>query len=563
MRLAESKEMRLKAHSWSVSGIFAFVLFLGAPASASSYQCAKSYTDSEIFVQVQEPAIHSQPSVALRDPLIEEARVLSVVDDFKMLSDLSPRLLTAERKAQIEKRSVQIEKQKDRKTAVRFLIKSLYEHKQELLPVDLPELKAKWTIKNEKHAKTFEHTEKMWSVLTRKTPAQTSSSLIPLPHPLLIPGARFQEGYYWDSYFAFPALLSTGRRSLVQGQIQNFLYLVKNYGLVPNGTRDYYLSRSQPPLLSQMVRLLVEHEIRQFGKIKPSTLRWLRSEAYPLIKRDYAKFWMNPKTRYDAKTGLNRHYDSENTPRPERHSSDQEEAIGNTYRDVRAEAESGKDFTDAFDGEASNYAGVMLNSILYSVEKDLSWLAHTLEKPAESRQFLSAAHKRQKAMNTYLWDAKTGVYRDYNLRTGLASTIVTADTFAPLHAQLATPEQAQKVAENLYRLERAGGLMSSEKNSGKQWDAPYGWAPHHYFAIDGLRKYGFHTDAHRLAQKWVETVDRIFQRTGKIIEKIDATTGDVPIENGDKYPTQDGFLWTNGVYVWALTDVLKVELEPR
>lgn len=514
------------------------------------------YGHETLFQKVE---LHRQASQALRDPLIEEARNLKVDDDFKMLSDLSPRDLPASHKAEIRRRAAKIQKVHGRKAAVKYMVENLYFKREELMPVNHPSVRAQWTVKIPVHQKTVEHIESMWSVLVRKTPAQTDSSLIPLPYPLLIPGARFQEGYYWDSYFAFPTLLRSGRENLVRGQIENFLFLIKNYGLVPNGTRDYYLSRSQPPLLSQMVRLLIENEMKK-GPLSLATKRWVSHEVFPLIKKDYEQFWMNSQTRFDRRTGLNHHFDSLNTPRPERHSTDHEEGIAKTYRDVRAEAESGKDFTDAFEGETTRYAGVMLNSILYSVEKDLAWMSRLQNNLAESTRFEQAAEARKAAMTKYMWDSQTGVFRDYHLDTGKLSPIITADAFVPLHSGLATPDQAKQTTKILSRLERAGGLMSAEKDSGKQWDAPYGWAPHHYFAINGLMNYGYQAQAQVLAKKWVQSVDNIYQQVGKIIEKIDAVRGGIPEETGDKYPTQDGFLWTNGVYIWALTDVLKVEL---
>jgi alpha,alpha-trehalase len=554
---------KLKTISQINVNILTTVLLLSGTSQsyALGMKCSDLYSSSSFVGKAllfQNVEIHTRASAALRDPLVDKARQLKVYDDFKYLSDLTAKPVSPQQRRELEIKAQKIEQEQGAKKATQFLIESLYEHKNELLPVSHPDLNPNWTLSQTIHRATFDHIESMWSVLVRRTPPKTESSLIPLPHPLMIPGARFQEGYYWDTFFAFPTLLKTGRESLVRGQIENFLFLLKNYGLIPNGTRDYYLSRSQPPLLSQMVRIYIEHEMQR-GPLSRETQAWIRDEVLPLVKKDYEKFWMNPKTRLDAATGLNHHFDSQNTPRPERHSSDNEEAIAKTYKDVRAEAESGKDFTDAYEGEASQYASVMLNSILYQVERDISWMSTLTGSSEKSRAFEIAAEARKAAINKYMWDSKTGTYRDYHLIRKTQSPVVTADSFLPLFVQLATPAQAQKVTAHLANLERDGGLMSSEKDSGKQWDAPYGWAPHHYFAISGLQKYGFQNEAQRLAFKWVRTVDNIYQETGKIIEKIDAVRGGVPVETGDKYPTQDGFLWTNGVYAWALTDVLKIQ----
>jgi alpha,alpha-trehalase len=500
--------------------------------------------------------LRQKPAAILLDPASERARALSLYEDFKILSDLSERALTQEQKDRIEVRARRIAIRRGERAGLKFRLTSLYEYRPELSASGLPEAEPQWTVNEAAHKPTVDHIEKMWNGLIRKTPARTNSSLIPLPHPFFISGARFQEGYYWDSYFVMPSLLRTGRERLVRGQIDNFLFLIENYGLVPNGNRDYYLSRSQPPLLTQMICLYIEHKM--IGGLKPEILDWIRTRAFPLAKRDYENFWMNKGTRYDPTTGLNMHYDSLNVARLERHSSDQELAVAKTYRDVRAEAESGKDFTDAFEGEATNVAGVMLNSILYQVERDLAFMAMLLGDHSQYEHFQYAAGKRQHSINKYLWDTDGGIYRDFNLRTRKRSAVITADTFLPLHFAIASGRQAELVREKLPVLERDGGLMSSERKSGKQWDAPYGWAPHHYFAISGLRRYGFLGDAVRLAAKWVRTIDRAYSATGKIIEKIDAVRGAAPVEEGDKYVTQDGFLWTNGVYLWALTDILGV-----
>lgn len=502
--------------------------------------------------------LRGQPAAILADPVSERARALSLYDDFKILSDLSERPMSPEERARIEAQARRITNKRGGGAGARFHLDSLYEYKPELIASGLREAEPKFTVSEAAHKPTVDHIERMWNVLIRKTPPRTRSSLIPLPNPFFIPGARFQEGYYWDSFFVMPSLLGTGRERLVRGQIDNFLFMIENYGLVPNGNRDYYLSRSQPPLLTQMIRLYIEHKM--IGGLKPEILEWVRTKAFPLAKRDYEKFWMNNGTRFDPETGLNKHYDSQNTARPERHSADQELTLGKTYRDVRAEAESGKDFTEAFGGEATNVAGVMLNSILHQVERDLAFMAMLLGDFAQYERFEYAARKRHVAINKYLWDGEAGVYRDYNLRTQKPSPIVTADTFLPLHFGIASGRQAERVRENLGLLERGGGLMSSEKKTGKQWDAPNGWAPHHFFAISGLRRYDYRGDAARLAAKLVRTVNRIFATTGKILERIDAIRGAAPVEAGGKYATQDGFLWTNGVYLWALTDVLGVRL---
>jgi alpha,alpha-trehalase len=491
--------------------------------------------------------------------LLKEARRLRVFDDFKFLADLRKKDLSSAEIALAHDRALVAESSGGRKAYLRTMILELFDRRPELTDASESLTSPRWTLAPESpHRPTVNHIESMWRHLVKMTPQESKGSLISVPHPILIPGARFQEAYYWDSYFAIQGLLFTNRIDLSFQQIENFLYLIERHGHVPNGLRSYYLSRSQPPVLATMVKDVVEAQLKS-GRPRLEVIAWLKDRALPLLERDYKKFWMNPRTRYDRKTGLNHHWDSQNRPRPERHSSDRESELGETYRDVRAEAESGKDFTDTFEGKASQVAGVLLNSVMYRLEVDLSDLFELVESPRKSEQFRKAAESRKQAMQQFMWDSEAGVFRDYQLKEDRQLPYITADIFAPLWAGLATQDQAKKTSLHLDSLEKAGGLMASTVESGKQWDAPYGWAPHQFFAVQGLERYRFSQEARRIAQKFVNTIDKIYAEHGAIYEKIDVIRADKPIEDGSKYKTQEGFLWTNGVYLWFL-DYLGVEL---
>lgn len=481
---------------------------------------------------------------------------LKLAEDFKALVDLVPKTISRAQRALIERRANEIEKEKGEASAVRFRIQNLFSSKMELRPAPRHLVQPRWTLPaTSVHRATIDYIERTWEKLARLTPAKTSSSLIPLPFPVMIPGARFQEAYYWDSYFAVHALVGMGRGALVRGQIENFVFMIDNYGLVPNGNRDYYRSRSQPPVLAKMINDYLK--LTDGAKISEANREWLANRILPSVIKDYREFWMNPATRLDPVTGLNRHFDAENVPRPERHAADNEAALGKTYRDVRAEAESGKDFTVAFEGEATQFAPVLLNSILYRTERDIAEMLRTVGRSNEARYYDQAADRRRDTMNRLMRDPATGIYYDYHLSENRRSPVVTADTFAPLWADLINGKSAELTAKSaLAKLEKAGGIMSSEAQTGKQWDAPYVWAPHVMFAVEGLRKNGLLEDANRVANNWVATVDRVHARTGVILEKYDAVRADAPIETGDKYVTQQGFLWSNGVYVWLVRDVL-------
>jgi alpha,alpha-trehalase len=268
---------------------------------------------------------------------------------------------------------------------------------------------------------------------------------------------------------------------------------------------------------------------------------------------------MNPETRYDPGTGLNHHWDALDLPRPERHSFDREEELGKSYRDVRAAAESGLDFTMIFQGEATHIAGVLLNSLLYKTEKDLEWMAGILGLYPEEARFRAAADKRKKAMNQYLWDSKRGRFENYHLKDQKRIALLSADVFIPLFVKMASKDQATQVRKTLAILEKGGGIMASElMNSPGQWDGSNGWAPYQIFVMEGLRNYGFNDDAQRIAGKWVGMISKVYRKHRKIYERLDVIREDRPASDHAKYPPQEGFLWTNASFVWAMKEILRI-----
>src|SRR5947209_10638847 len=104
-----------------------------------------------------------------------------------------------------------------------------------------------------------QHLIQLWDVLTRKADTvQQYSSLLPLPNLYIVPGGRFREIYYWDSYFTMQGLAASNRYDLIEDMLVNFKWLIDHYNHIPNGNRNYYLSRSQPPYYALMVDLLAQ-----------------------------------------------------------------------------------------------------------------------------------------------------------------------------------------------------------------------------------------------------------------------------------------------------------------
>lgn len=514
--------------------------------------------------------------------ILEEARFLKLYDDFKTLADLRMKLLSFE---EWEKMRDQAEvfaiehcvkmmecREKDyRSFFLKNYIDQAYEFKSNLIAVEHEEAKPRWKLVHNDQALSdaFAYTEAHWQKLLRHHSHLIMGSLLASPYPFLMPAGRFEEPYYWDTYFGVEGLLATERLVLAQMQAENLLYDIRNYGMVPNGKREYYLTRSQTPFSSTLIRRVVEETLARISEEQKTerarVLTWVREKAFPLLEKEILDFWMNPNTRFDSATGLHHHWDDLDIPRPERHSHDVEEALGLNYRDVRALAETGLDFTDVFRGESgknevSQVATIFLNSMIFKFFKDLVWLAQLNNDLEKVSFFEQMANDKLAAIDKYLWNDRDGFYQNYHLRSKKKLPVLSADTFVPLFAGLASLQQAEQVRSTLSRLEFAGGVGASELfTSLHQWDGTNGWAPQQMMTIKGLLNYGYREDALRIAQKWAQALSRVYQEEGAFFERIDVKNCSKPANDIHKYPVQEGFLWTNASFVWVLIKVLNVE----
>ncbi|HKY61389.1 MAG TPA: alpha,alpha-trehalase TreF, partial [Gemmatimonadota bacterium] len=406
-----------------------------------------------------------------------------------------------------------------------------------------------------------EHVRALWPVLTRAADTTGAhSSLIPLPHPYVVPGGRFREVYYWDSYFTMLGLVESDRTDLVRSMLDNFAHLMRTVGHVPNGNRTYYLSRSQPPFLAAMVGLYAE---------ATDTTR-----ALPYLDALEAEhgFWMEGAE--DLKPGeahrravrladgsvLNRYWDDRPEPRPESYREDHE--LGETlpvdrrtafYRNVRASAESGWDFSsrwmqdpsDLRTLETTELVPVDLNSLLYHAERTIAALRAFRGHPGDAEvaeRFARSAERRRRALLTAAFDPDSGFF--YDVRWRSSERVIDRPTMAAaalLYFGLATPEQGRAVAARLERdfLER-GGFVTTLVASGQQWDSPNGWPPLQWMAIQGVRRYGRADLAEAARDRWLELIRRTYRATGRMMEKYDVVDLGRPAGGGE-YPTQDGF----------------------
>ena len=400
----------------------------------------------------------------------------------------------------------------------------------------------------------------LWPTLTRSAAsAARGSSLIPVPKPFVVPGGRFRELYYWDSYFTMLGLKADRREDLLESMIDDFGSLIERYGHVPNGTRTYYLSRSQPPFFYAMVALSRTRDPR------------VRARRLRSLKAEYA-FWMagagelkpgeasGHVVRMPDNGLLNRPFDARDTPREESYLEDVEAArdaarpAPEVYRDLRAGAETGWDFSSRWlrDGRTlstihtTELVTTDLNSLLYGLERAIAAQCREASDSGCAAAFDRRAESRAREMRRYLWNARAGVFQDYDWRAGRRTPVVSAAVVYPLFVGLASGEEARTTAELVRQdLLAPGGLRTTTVRTGLQWDAPNGWAPLQWLAVSGLRRYGQAALADAIVCRWLGAVARTYRTSGRLLEKYDVET--VTPGGGGEYPLQDGFGWTNGV----------------
>lgn len=370
--------------------------------------------------------------------------------------------------------------------------------------------------------------ENFWPKLIREH-KNDIRSLIGLPNPYIVPadGDVFQEQYYWDSYTVVRALIHHPKYSdVAKGMVENLLYLVERFGIVPNASRYYFLSRSQPPLLSSMVAIVYE---------KTRDNKWLEN-ATRLVEMEYNDVWMGKIELNNFRNvykGLSRYYDL-------------------NALDVLAEAESGWDMTSRFMERCLSFLPVDLNSLLYLNEIHLSKFYATLGNTKKSQKYLQLAKKRKEVMSRLMWDEKVGYFFDYDFVKKKRSHLITVAGIYPLNAGLATKVQAVKSIALVEKvLQKTYGVVQSVRFvENMQWDYPNGWAPLQLRTVEALIRYGDLHLAKRIIAKWLTVNIKVFKETGFLWEKYDVVNGRVGVP--DRYPTQPGFAWTNAIFLILL-----------
>ncbi len=414
-----------------------------------------------------------------------------------------------------------------------------------------------------------EHIERLWSGLSRAVDkGRPHSTLIPLPAPYIVPGGRFREIYYWDSYFTQLGLLCSGRTDLVESMVCNFAHLIDRVGFVPNGNRTYYITRSQPPMFASMVQLLASATggdavyTRFFSALKKEYAFWMAG-ADDLAEGQACRRVVRQQGRV-----LNRYWDDSDRPRQESYAEDIELAAtadrpaSELFRDIRAACESGWDFSSRWlaDPEdpttirTTQIVPVDLNAILGALEATLADIAGRVGDPADERRYRQRAENRASAIQDLFFDRAGGRFVDLLLPDLRPIPRSSMAMVCPLFFGWALPAQAQQVADRLRAdLLRPGGWVTTPSNTGQQWDAPNGWAPLQWLAYQGLRRYGFESDAREGAQRWIDNNLTAYSATGQLAEKYDVETIGIEARGGE-YALQMGFGWTNGVLLRLLSE---------
>ncbi len=415
-----------------------------------------------------------------------------------------------------------------------------------------------------------EHIETLWPLLTREPDRVNSpSSLIPLPNEYVVPGGRFREVYYWDSYFTMEGLRVSGLDSLAVDMTDNFAYLIKNLGFIPNGNRAYYEGRSQPPFFSLMVDLVAQDDRELFISYLDAML-----EEY--------NFWMQGKedlsqitygilrvVRMPDGSVLNRYWDHFSTPRPESYREDvhigsDAESPNDKYRHLRAGAESGWDYSSRWLADGRTLASIHttdivpvdLNSLLYHLELKIAQAYNWAGDLEMADQFLELADARKQAINEYLWNSEAGFYLDYDIEERRSTAIPSLAAAYPLYFQLAGKQQAKQVVEKLASdFLQPGGFVTTLEQTGQQWDWPNGWAPLQWLTINGLFRYGYIELGEEGMNRWLKRNREVYKATGKMMEKYNVVDTTL-LAGGGEYGLQDGFGWTNGVAL-ALEEIQK------
>ncbi len=409
----------------------------------------------------------------------------------------------------------------------------------------------------------MDHIKGLWQQLKREDLSNENfTTKISLPYPYVVPGGRFDEIYYWDSYFTMVGLIACGELTLAHDMYRNFAWMIERLGHIPNGNRSYFLSRSQPPFFSLMTTLMLDHGLIKMDK----NLLVLLTKEYNYWKAKTVDFVYEG----DKMIHMFRYWDSSLTPREESYSEDIEmydrTKTDDSYLHLRAACESGWDFSSRWcENElvldtirTADILPIDLNCLMIYMELLLARVCSEMGHEKEAEKYLQWAKTHEYVIQTHFYDENKGYFYDWDIN-GLRTEHHTLAGMFPLFFNIATKAQALCSASNIEKMFlKPGGVVTTDVTSGQQWDAPNGWAPLQYITVMGLINYGNDTMANEIMKRWCQIVENEFVTSGKLMEKYNVVTPDVK-GGGGEYPNQDGFGWTNAVYVIFKNKLKKLE----
>lgn len=420
-------------------------------------------------------------------------------------------------------------------TSAKKAVRSLFKRSDDLTPADVADARR--------------YIREYWGNLIRHN-TEDNGSLIGVPHPYLVPSYAaghefdYDELFYWDSYFMVQCMMDDDHKELVIGILDDLIYIFNRFKVIPNSSHLYMISRSQPPFLTSFI-----FDVYDAYKLDGN---WLKSRI-ETAKQEYATVWMGtrkPNAR-QVYQGLSRYYDF------------------NYLHDI-AEAESGWDMTTRFNRKALDYVPVDLNALLYKYEMDFARAARIFGDKREAATWEVAAQHRKKTMDKLMWSNLRGLYYDYNYTKERRGGVSSLASFYALWAGMVDDKQAAQMVKALRRFEVKGGLTTTDAPAMNhlipgamptQWAYPNGWAPLHFLVVEGLKRYGYHEDAERIARKWIKTNLDWFHRHGVFLEKYNVVQPDKPPAKG-LYPGQEGFGWTNAVFERFCADFITPYEQP-
>lgn len=381
------------------------------------------------------------------------------------------------------------------------------------------------------YARALAYVADFWPSLVRSNPAD-KGTLIGLPEPYPVPAVggtgMFQEMYYWDSFFISLGLPGTPHEQLVVDVAENFAYLIERFGLIPNGSRYYFTSRSQPPFFTQQVKLALQAKGARGDADSTEFLR----RMFALAEQEHNQVWLGERQPHHRRVyrDLSRYFDI-------------------NYLHILASCESGWDHSTRCDEMWLDHLPIDLNSILYVREMDLAEFAATLGETDKTTYWRMQAERRRQTMQELMWDEREGFFYDYNWRAERINPHASLAGFYPLWAGLASQDQAERIAEQwLPKFLQAGGLVTTLQSApDKQWAWPNGWAPLQWIVAAGLDRYRFHHEAQEARTRWCENCARVFERTGAFWEKYNVVETGRSVEEG-VYGQVKGFGWSNAVF---------------